>query len=218
MRIEVDGGPVMGGDGVSSNLSPSTATANNDGGILIPNNAVKPSAPLQPAGTVSSVARLVAGQMEFTATTIPAGPGLWYVGSYFGPSAVSTSLSDFPKVAVNVKPPINPSGFSAVETGPGEVVFSWLPVTGVSYYVLMGPGLPYGGVRVGPDISAAGMSRGGSGSIATAATAPKVAFLATGIPGGPGVWQVGSYFGPEPVSTPEADFPSVALNVSLTKK
>lgn len=42
----------------------------------------------------------------------------------------------------------NPTGFSAEQTGPGQVRLSWRPVSGAAGYVLLGPGLPRGGVTV----------------------------------------------------------------------
>ena len=85
--------------------------------------------------------------------------------------------------------PVNPSGFIAKQTGDGEVQLSWRPIDGVSYYVLLGPGVPDGGTRV------------------TGATT----FAATGVPPGSHEWAVASYYEPGPVSTPAAEFPRTRL-------
>jgi hypothetical protein len=88
--------------------------------------------------------------------------------------------------------PINPAGFAAVQTGPGQVQLSWQPVSGASYYVLLGPGLPGGGAKV-------------SGA---------TTFMATAVPSGSQEWAVASYYDPGPVSTAAAAFPRVTLNVT----
>ena len=44
--------------------------------------------------------------------------------------------------------PANPTGFVAVQTGENLVRLSWSPEPGVSTYLLIGPGLPMGGVSV----------------------------------------------------------------------
>ncbi|MDQ6887174.1 MAG: hypothetical protein M3068_07735 [Gemmatimonadota bacterium] len=88
--------------------------------------------------------------------------------------------------------PINPTGFAAVQTAPGQVQLSWQPVSGASYYVLLGPGVPNGGTKV-------------SGA---------TTFTATAVPTGSQQWAVASYYDPGPVSTPAAEFPRVTLNVT----
>jgi microsomal dipeptidase-like Zn-dependent dipeptidase len=88
--------------------------------------------------------------------------------------------------------PVNPSGFTAKQTGDGQVQLSWQPVNGASYYVLLGPGVPDGGTRV-------------SGA---------TTFAATGVPLGAREWAIASYYEPGPVSTPAAEFPRVQLTVS----
>jgi microsomal dipeptidase-like Zn-dependent dipeptidase len=85
--------------------------------------------------------------------------------------------------------PVNPSGFIAKQTGDGQVQLSWQRIDGVSYYVLLGPGLPGGGTRV-------------SGA---------TTFTATAVPPGSHEWAVASYYEPGPVSTPAAEFPRVRL-------
>ena len=93
-----------------------------------------------------------------------------------------------PAAPANVTP-VNPSGFIAKQTGDGQVQLSWRPIDGVSYYVLLGPGVPDGGTRV------------------TGATT----FTATGVPPGSHEWAVASYYEPGPVSTPAAEFPRARL-------
>jgi len=87
--------------------------------------------------------------------------------------------------------PINPSGFTAVQTAPGQVQLSWQPVGGVSYYALFGPGLPKGGVKV------------------TGVTT----FTATAVPEGNQEWAVASFYEPGPVSTAASAFPRVNVNM-----
>ncbi len=95
---------------------------------------------------------------------------------------------------------VNPSGFKAAETTPGTVQLSWNSVTGPyppSYYVLIGPGVPGGGTKVG---------------LATS-------FTATGLPPGSQTWMVASYYDPTgvqgaAVSTPGTQFPTISVNVS----
>ncbi len=87
--------------------------------------------------------------------------------------------------------PVNPSAFSAKQTGPGQVQLSWQPVQGASYYVLLGPGVPDGGTRV------------------TGVTT----FTATAVPVGSHEWAVASYYEPGPVSTVASAFPRVQLTV-----
>ena len=140
----------------------------------------------------------LSGAPTFTATAVPAGNQQWAVASYYDPGPISTAASAFPRVSVNVTPvPVNPSGFTAVQTGAGQVQLSWQPVTGVSYYVLLGPGLPQGGTKV---------------PVSGAPT-----FTATALPPGSHEWAVASYYDPGPVSTAAAAFPRVTLTVTPAK-
>lgn len=141
----------------------------------------------------------------YNATGLPPGAGTWQVGSYFDPGAFSTPSQDFPGIITIVKPPINPSGFTATQTSPGVVRLKWDPVKGASYYVLLGPGLPQGGVKVGP---------GAAGASGDTGTFEWVEFSAIGVPSGPQEWAVASYYDPGPLSTPAAEFPRVSLNVA----
>jgi microsomal dipeptidase-like Zn-dependent dipeptidase len=89
--------------------------------------------------------------------------------------------------------PVNPSGFIAKQTGDGQVQLSWRPIDGVSYYVLLGPGIPDGGTRV------------------TGATT----FTAVGVPPGSHEWAVASYYEPGPVSTVASEFPRTRLTTDV---
>lgn len=142
--------------------------------------------------------------VEFTVSAIPTGLGTWQVGSYFDPGAVASPPALFPEVTLNVAAPTNPSGFTATQVGAGKVKFSWRPVPGASYYVVMGTGLPSGGTRPGT----------GGGGAATSGAIALETFTATGIPAGPGVWQIGSFFEPGPLSTPVSEFSKASLMVA----
>jgi Membrane dipeptidase (Peptidase family M19) len=100
-----------------------------------------------------------------------------------------TPIATTPAVAPANVTAVNPSGFIAKQIGDGQVQLSWLPIDGVSYYVLLGPGIPDGGTRV------------------TGATT----FTATGVPAGLQEWAVASYYEPGPVSTAAAEFPRARL-------
>ncbi len=99
-----------------------------------------------------------------------------------------------PKTAAGAPPPapVNPAGFTAVQTAPNQVQLSWQPVTGVAYYGLFGPGVTSGGAQV---------------------MAGTTTFMATGVPGGTQQWSVGSYYMPGQVATSMTVFPTVSLNV-----
>jgi hypothetical protein len=88
--------------------------------------------------------------------------------------------------------PANPKRFSASQTGDGMVSLQWMPVPGVAYYQLWGPGLPSGGVTV-----SSGTSQ-----------------VATGVPMGLQTWTVGSFYMPGAVSTPASAFTRAQLQVS----
>lgn len=103
------------------------------------------------------------------------------------------------QVLFTTPPAINPSGFTAAQNaqaGPGQVQLDWKPVPGVSYYVLLGPGVPGGGTKI------------------VGATS----FTATGVPPGQQSWSVASYYDSGVpggvVSTPAAQFSNASLNVT----
>jgi hypothetical protein len=111
----------------------------------------------------------------------------------------------YTEVPFDSPPAVNPSGLTALQTGDGQVKLAWQPVSGVSYYLVFGPGSSFGGVKVGVT---------GSPSYAV-----------TGAPSGPQVWNVASYYDPDPpsasgsvgpnaMSTPAAQFPIVRLTVT----
>jgi hypothetical protein len=88
--------------------------------------------------------------------------------------------------------PVNPAGFTAVQTGPGQVQLSWYPVSGVSFYLLLGPGVTQGGEKV----------------VGT------TTFTATNVAAGSQQWAVASFYDPGNISTPASAFPRVNLNVA----
>jgi hypothetical protein len=150
-----------------------------------------------------------------TMTNVPAGSQQWSVGSLyphqgpqgvFEPPADATPVADFTKVTltVTVAPKINPSGLTAVQTGPGEVKLSWQPVAGVLGYGITGPGA----APVAPF------------SFATVAT---TTITMTNVPAGSQQWSVGSLYphqGPQGVfeppvdASPVSDFTKVTLTVT----
>jgi len=87
---------------------------------------------------------------------------------------------------------INPSGLAAVQTGPGQVLLTWQPVSGASFYGLFGPGVPEGAVKL----------------IGT------TNYVATSVGAGSQEWAVASFYEPGPKSTAAAAFTRVTLNVT----
>lgn len=161
---------------------------------LSPNYAVRgpgllQATPLQ-TETTATASDLVIGRHE------------WSVGTAytaFGQGALATTPEEFPKVSVDVRAwtvtpatAVNPSGFTPQQTGPNTVALRWQPVSGVAYYVLSGPGLPQGGVKV----------------------AKATQYTATPVPEGDNEWAVGSYYEPGPVSTAASNFSRAWLNVT----
>jgi hypothetical protein len=147
---------------------------------------------------------VVQGAVTTTAQNVPSGNQTWSVGGIAGCPSCLGGIGPAPaeqqaRVTLDVKPwavtaatAVNPANFLAAQVGVGEVRLSWAGVSGVSYYVLLGPGLPQGGVRV------------------TGATA----YNAVNVPAGLQEWAIGSYYEPGPVSTAAAAFPRVSLNVT----
>ncbi|MEP6689802.1 MAG: fibronectin type III domain-containing protein [Gemmatimonadaceae bacterium] len=95
-------------------------------------------------------------------------------------------------VAFTTPPAVNPSGFTAKQTGDGVVQLAWQPVAGASYYVVLGPGSINGGVKVKDSTT----------------------FTVTAVPVGSQQFAVGSYYDPGPISTPAAAFPRATVNVA----
>ena len=111
------------------------------------------------------------------------------------------------ELRLTTPPAVNPTGLVASQTRDGQVQLAWKAVPGVSYYMVFGPGSSFGGVRAAP------------------ASSPS--YTVTGVPVGAQVWNVGSYYDPEPsmitsgkgagrlaVSTPGAEFPSAKLTAT----
>ncbi|MEP6690810.1 MAG: hypothetical protein ABJD07_06610 [Gemmatimonadaceae bacterium] len=107
-----------------------------------------------------------------------------------GTAGRSAPASALPAVAPIVA--INPSGFIAVQTAPGQVQLSWQPVSGASYYVVFGPGSAAGGVQV----------------------VGKTTYAVTGAGAGAQEFLVASYYEPGPVSTAASAFTKATLNVT----
>ena len=95
-------------------------------------------------------------------------------------------------VTFTTPPAVNPAGFTATQTGDGQVQLTWQHVSGPAYYVVLGPGSINGGVRVPSDTT----------------------YTVTGVPVGSQEFKVGSYYEPGPISTPATSFPSATVNVA----
>jgi len=128
------------------------------------------------------------GGVPITGTGVARAPGGAIAPGAVIPPAPVSAIPPAPAPAFVLA---NPSGFTAVQTAPGQVQFSWQPVVGASFYGLFGPGVSVGGEKV------------------VGATT----FTATAVPAGSQQWSVGSYFDPGPVTTAFTEFPKVTLNV-----
>lgn len=96
-------------------------------------------------------------------------------------------------VSFTTPPAVNPSGFTAAQTGDGQVQLTWQKVPGAAYYVVLGPGSINGGVRVADSITT---------------------FTVSGVPIGSREFLVGSYYEPGPISTVATAFPKATVNVA----
>jgi hypothetical protein len=160
-----------------------------------PPSATTTTATTTPVATTTSTTTPVGTATPTTSTGVTATPIATTpvsVAPVAGTTTTQTGITVAPAPAPMGLVPINPSGFRAVETAPGQVVLSWQPVSAASYYVLLGPGLPGGGVKV------------------PGATT----YTATAVPGGTQQWAVASYYEPGPTSTPASEFPRVSLIVT----
>ena len=99
--------------------------------------------------------------------------------------------SSFTQVLFTTPAAVNPSGLQGVQSGPGRVQLSWQLVPDASYYMVYGPGSTFGGVRVAVS--------GGNATVLSTIR-PSIAYQVTGVPNGPQVWNVASYYDPEPLS------------------
>jgi hypothetical protein len=119
--------------------------------------------------------------------------------------AIASAPVPAPKevTAAETAAPENPTGFTAVQTGDGQVQLTWQPVSAASYYVVFGPGSVSGGTKV------------------TGAAS----YAVTGVPTGFQTFSVASYYdpgpastsnsaGPDAVSTPAAAFPTASVTVA----
>ncbi len=152
--------------------------------------AVSPGPPARPANDPFASA-VAAVQQPGPTPTAPT-PATPLTGST--PAAIPPATL-LPVTAPDAAPllPVNPSAFTAVQSGPGQVRLSWQPVAAASYYALFGPGLPQGGVKI-------------SGGATT--------YVANFVPSGPQEWAVASFYEPGPVSTAASAFPRSTLTVT----
>ncbi|MDB4911158.1 MAG: hypothetical protein JWO39_1981 [Gemmatimonadetes bacterium] len=104
------------------------------------------------------------------------------------PDAITPAAGATPTEVI----PVNPTGFTAEQTGDGQVKLAWKSVSAASYYVVLGPGSINGGVKVTGDTT----------------------FTVTGVPVGSQEFKVASYYEPGPTSTPGTSFPSATVNVA----
>lgn len=135
----------------------------------------------------------------FTASGVPLGAHQWLVGTVvraFG-TLQAAPYADWSPVNLEVVAGTwraNPSGFSAVQTGAGEVLLTWQPVTGLRSYTIRGAGLPVNGAVV-----AAGATT----------------FTVSGLPTGSHQWNLSSLYFDPPFTTPATEFPVAAANIAL---
>ena len=180
-------------------------------GVVVTGRQASANLVWEPAiGVVSYVVARKQANAPVVQATLPATQTSWYdVGlrpsttyTYMVDAVYSGGREAYTEVPFTTPPAVNPSSMSAQQTGPGQVKLSWTAVNGASYYVLLGPGSSYGGVKVNG-----------------------TTYTSTGVAAGSQRWSVGSYYepgpvlasapvGPNAVSTPATAFPSVALTVT----
>jgi hypothetical protein len=179
--------------------------------------ATYPAASLDPKARVKGVAFQVQSTITSAAPkgtdnppecaaaqrAVAAGAPIGVVGE--APAQVRTAPAPAPKevTAAEAAAPENPTGFTAVQSGDGQVQLTWQPVSAASYYVVFGPGSVSGGTKV------------------TGAAS----YAVTGVPTGVQTFSVASYYDPGPastsnsagpaaVSTPAAEFPTASVTVT----
>jgi hypothetical protein len=162
--------------------------------------------PPQPPLSLATVA-----STTMTVTNVPPGIQQWTVGSLYphqGPQGLleppfdASPVADFTKVTLNVvvPPKINPSGLTAVQTGPGEVTLSWQPVAGAIAYGVIGPGAPAPQAPL------------------PFAAVTTTTMIVTKVPLGSQQWAVGALYphSPQGVFEPPVDFSPVAEFTKVT--
>ena len=122
----------------------------------------------------------------------------WYSGGWSGwealgaPSAIANLVYATASATVSnpTSTPQDPAGFTAAQTGEGQVKLTWQPVSGVTTYLVGGPGT------------------GTTGFQATGTTV-----TLNGIPTGTQQWTVASLYNPGGLRTTAADWPKATLAV-----
>jgi hypothetical protein len=124
------------------------------------------------------------------------GSGIQWSGTYVYTVVAWQSTGVYGQTIVKwLRPePMNPTGFSAKQTGEGTAVLSWVPATGASYSWIWGPGTGTEGVR------ADGASK-----------------TFTGIGAGAKEWSITTRYDPSGFLLPSSTWPKTQLNmVSMT--
>jgi len=146
-------------------------------------------------GQTGQQAKLAAGETRWLDTGVLPATAYSYKVDAFYPDGRDA----FTEVAFTTPAAINPSGFTANQTGNGQVQLAWQPVRGASYYLVLGAGSAQGGVKV-------------SGA---------TSYLVTGAPAGAQQWLVGTIYDSgtgavagSGVSTPATQFSAAQLTVT----
>lgn len=173
-KLPTNGTPVRTPGGGKSPATPLPA-ANNPGAAL----------PGTPIGSVP-----VAGTPRAIGETVPTSPPLV--------SGTQPAVPQTPAVT-----PVNPSQFLGEDLGNGEVALTWKRVPGVTYYLLLGPGISNDAAKV-PNLEAEtyGVQN------------EWVSSRAYNVPPGTQEWAVGSYYEPGPTSTAANAFPRLTLTIA----
>ena len=146
-------------------------------------------------GQTGPQAKLAAGETRWYDTAVLPATAYSYKVDAFYPDGRDA----FTEVAFTTPAAINPTGFTANQTGNGQVQLAWQAVRGASYYLVLGAGSAQGGVKV-------------SGA---------TSYLVTGAPAGAQQWLVGTMYDSGPgavagsaVSTPATQFSAAQLTVT----
>lgn len=94
-------------------------------------------------------------------------------------------------------PPVDPTGFTAVQTAEGEVALTWQDAPGVTQYILTGPGASTG-LLVPSNSGPSGQST----------------YRLKGVPNGPQTWTIASDYQPGGILTVASAWPKASTTVS----
>ncbi|MBK6598037.1 MAG: hypothetical protein IPG25_09190 [Proteobacteria bacterium] len=189
-------------------LDPPKGTVNPPPCLALAANPSPPAMTVVPIQGVSTPAPRQMPQPVATGSVQPAAPAIGTAVPMSNPPvsvAVASAPAGAPMPAMPATAPVtpvNPTGFTASQGLPGEVLLGWNPVPEAEYYAVFGPGLEPGGQRV---------NQGGGGFYAQGTN--KVMVPAFNVPGGLQEWAVASYY-PNNVTTPGSEFSRVSLDVT----